>query len=107
MTILAECSHCDSVHPLGSRALSDESLSKTLCPNCESSTYHSRCTTETTTDDEIRSTLLSVDGVGPTTLDNIEATLGSLTAVQWTTASTLTDVDGVGSTVAERIERVV
>lgn len=105
MTVLCHCSDCTSTHPLDVRELSDESESKTDCPNCGSSAYHSECTTDGLTDDDIRSTLRSLDGVGDGIVDALEADLPSLTAVSYVSRERLEDVPHVGSQTALQIEQ--
>lgn len=105
MTVLAHCSDCSSSHPLGARALSNESESKTECPNCSSPSYVSETTSEGPSADEMRTTLRSVDGVGERTLNSLEADLPSLTAVSYVPRERLTEVPHVGSQTALRIEQ--
>lgn len=124
MTVLAECSDCEVTQPLGARiAPPDGFQSATVCPECGSQSYSTRCTevfdshaaSKTFEDSrsesekeglsarEIRRVLKTVDGVGVGTLENIESSVGNLTRLKAVETTELTSIDGVGATTAERI----
>lgn len=99
-TVKAECSDCRSVHTLGSRVYDG---TVTRCPGCGSTSYTTDCTVETTSKDDVRATLSDVPNVGEQVLNNIEASVGSLTLVSTCSPEQLADIDHVGPTTAHRI----
>jgi len=104
MTVTADCSDCDSVHTVAVRIREGVT---TKCPNCDSTSYSSRCDSTTASESELRDQLLDVDNVGPGIIDNLKRQFGSLSLLKTATVGELTSVDSVGPTTAERILRTV
>lgn len=103
MSVIATCTDCQSTHEVAVRVYNGTT---TECPTCDSPSYTTECVSDTkdVESDEIRSQLLEVPNVGETIVDNLEATVGSLTLLDTLSAKQLKSVDGIGSQTAVNIK---
>lgn len=102
-TVSAHCTDCSDTHPLGDRRMEHTT---TTCPRCGSTSYETRCSSETPVkpeDHRIADAIRDADGIGDATRENIVSTFGYYVEFEAATLAELREIDGVGKITAKRI----
>lgn len=105
MTVVANCSDCDDVHPASDRVFVEEHVAST-CPACGSTSYSSESTSEPirkSEADRIRDAVSPVDGVGEQTCEALVERFIHYSALEAADHDDLVAVEGVGDMTAEGI----